>query len=82
VTLGIDSLFQTNKSLNLALIAPIVFRSIISSFSIVLVDMFLIVAGISVEELLLFHEPVVGQNAVVSVKVCSLENSASALVRK
>lgn len=82
VAIRINSLLQPDKSLNLALVAPIVFGSIVRPLAIVLIDVLLVVTGDPVEELLVLNEPIIDQSAIVSVEVSGLEDSGRTLVRE
>lgn len=82
VAIRINSLLQPDKSLNLALVAPIVLGSIVRPLAIVLIDVLLVVTGDPVEELLVLNEPIIDQSAIVSVEVSGLEDSGRMLVRE
>lgn len=82
VAIRINPLLQLDKSLDLTLRAPVVLRRVVRSLAVVLIDVFLVVAGKRIEELLLLNEPVIDQSVEAGIEVCGLKDSAGLLVRK
>lgn len=76
MALGVNSLLEFDKSLDLALVAPEILWGVVGPFSIVEIDVSFAEAGNLTEELVLLNEPAIDQGAELGVRVGSLEYSA------